>query len=173
MNFRLHKTCQCCGDSIEFPINGTKARCARCGTFHSALLACLDGQPNGHRQVVAIDSKPDIAQLRSILLSASMDRCNYCGTAITCESMDIDHVLPKSRGGSDELQNLKAACRLCNGTKAALTLEQFRELMRRRLADWPYFSPSQRAWLEQHARLPSLPPYKFWFEYLETAGSAQ
>lgn len=40
-------------------------------------------------------------------------RCQYCGD----RADSIDHVLPRSRGGSDEWDNLAAACRECNSVK--------------------------------------------------------
>jgi 5-methylcytosine-specific restriction endonuclease McrA len=40
-------------------------------------------------------------------------RCQYCGS----RADSIDHVLPRSRGGTDEWDNLAAACRSCNSTK--------------------------------------------------------
>jgi 5-methylcytosine-specific restriction endonuclease McrA len=40
-------------------------------------------------------------------------RCQYCGD----RADSIDHVVPRSRGGSDEWDNLVAACRTCNSTK--------------------------------------------------------
>lgn len=42
-------------------------------------------------------------------------RCVYCGR----EANEADHVLPRSKGGSDTLENLVAACRKCNGAKGA------------------------------------------------------
>lgn len=45
--------------------------------------------------------------------------CEYCQTGeflcgLRCE---IDHIIPSSRGGSDDLNNLCAACTVCNGHK--------------------------------------------------------
>ena len=45
--------------------------------------------------------------------------CEYCKAAellmgLKCE---IDHIIPRSRGGSNELDNLCAACTFCNGRK--------------------------------------------------------
>ena len=39
--------------------------------------------------------------------------CRYCGGPATT----ADHVIPKSRGGSDDPSNLVAACRSCNSAK--------------------------------------------------------
>ncbi len=44
--------------------------------------------------------------------------------------MTKDHLVPKSRGGSDDLSNLKTCCAICNNLKADfdITYEQVREL---------------------------------------------
>lgn len=36
----------------------------------------------------------------------------------TFELMTIDHILPKSKGGSNELENLQPMCNTCNARKA-------------------------------------------------------
>ena len=43
----------------------------------------------------------------------SGSRCHYCGTLATT----VDHVIPKSRGGTDALSNLVPACARCNYSK--------------------------------------------------------
>jgi 5-methylcytosine-specific restriction endonuclease McrA len=40
-------------------------------------------------------------------------RCQYCGKA----AENIDHVVPRSRGGQHEWENVVAACRRCNSRK--------------------------------------------------------
>lgn len=40
-------------------------------------------------------------------------RCQYCGA----DADSIDHVLPRSRGGVDDWDNLAAACLRCNSLK--------------------------------------------------------
>ena len=46
--------------------------------------------------------------------------CQYCGA----KAKHVDHVIPFSRGGSDELDNLVAACAHCNFHKSAQTPEE-------------------------------------------------
>src|SRR5699024_3405133 len=46
--------------------------------------------------------------------------CGYCGR--TAEN--VDHVIPRSRGGAHEWENVVAACQRCNGRKRDLTPEQ-------------------------------------------------
>lgn len=45
-------------------------------------------------------------------------RCAYCGTT---EELTTDHVMPKSRGGTNDPDNLVLACRDCNMKKGART----------------------------------------------------
>ena len=40
-------------------------------------------------------------------------RCQYCGT----RAETVDHIVPRSRGGEHNWQNVVAACRKCNGLK--------------------------------------------------------
>lgn len=41
-------------------------------------------------------------------------RCWVCGCALSMESATIDHVVPRSRGGLDNANNLRLACEPCN-----------------------------------------------------------
>lgn len=54
--------------------------------------------------------------------------CNYCRKALTLDergAWDIDHVVPLSRGGLHELQNLVIACVRCNRSKGAKMLSEW------------------------------------------------
>ena len=44
-------------------------------------------------------------------------RCQYCGSTFNHKSLTIDHVVPKSKGGSFSWDNLVAACKPCNQDK--------------------------------------------------------
>lgn len=45
--------------------------------------------------------------------------CEYCRSSewLTGQRFHIDHIVPQSKGGSDELDNLCLACPGCNGSK--------------------------------------------------------
>ena len=45
--------------------------------------------------------------------------CVYCGAR---SDLTLDHVVPLSKGGSNELENLATACRPCNSSKGARVL---------------------------------------------------
>jgi len=47
--------------------------------------------------------------------------CQYCGKAGSKTSMNVDHVVPKCRGGKWSWLNLVATCRICNNDKADRT----------------------------------------------------
>jgi len=56
--------------------------------------------------------------------------CAYCGNDLLYKNMQVDHKLPKRRGGSDNKNNLMPSCRRCNHYKRAHSLKRFRELMK-------------------------------------------
>jgi 5-methylcytosine-specific restriction endonuclease McrA len=50
-------------------------------------------------------------------------RCAYCGAAGV--PLEKDHIVPRSRGGSDRVSNLAVSCRRCNLAKGDRTAEEF------------------------------------------------
>ena len=53
--------------------------------------------------------------------------CWYCGLDIKFKHKHIDHIVPRSRGGYDELENFALACQYCNLAKKDRSLEEFIE----------------------------------------------
>jgi len=85
-------------------------------------------------------------ELRELVAIQARRRCGYCLTAeaIVGTPMEIDHIIPASRGGLTEELNLWLACSLCNDHKtnriAGLDLES--EMM------VSLFDPRRQAWTE-------------------------
>ena len=50
--------------------------------------------------------------------------CKVCEGRFCFEQMTVDHIVPQSKGGSNELVNLQLLCGSCNGLKADGTLEE-------------------------------------------------
>jgi hypothetical protein len=51
-------------------------------------------------------------------------RCLYCGSQFSRAELTRDHVLPISRGGTDQWENVVAACKRCNWLKDCQTPEE-------------------------------------------------
>ena len=57
---------------------------------------------------------------RAAIKEAWDNRCAYCGaTPIEDQSLTIDHVKPRSKGGQDCTSNVIPACRSCNQEKGS------------------------------------------------------
>jgi hypothetical protein len=63
-------------------------------------------------------------KLREAVKAKTNNRCGYCG----CQSMrmQIDHIKPIMSGGTDDIDNLLAACGACNNYKMNLDIESLR-----------------------------------------------
>ena len=64
--------------------------------------------------------------LKDELMKRQNRICTYCGYRRMATSMDIDHMIPVSRGGSNDKSNLQVICRKCNLRKGQMTDAEFR-----------------------------------------------
>ncbi|MEW6491569.1 MAG: RNA-guided endonuclease IscB [Cyanobacteriota bacterium] len=62
-------------------------------------------------------------ELREYMLEKWQRRCSYCGATDT--QLEIEHIIPKSRGGSNRVSNLTLSCTKCNQKKGNKPIEQF------------------------------------------------
>ena len=62
-------------------------------------------------------------EIREYLLEKWGRTCVYCNAKNT--RLEIDHIIPKSKGGSDRVSNLVISCRACNNKKASSSLHKF------------------------------------------------
>ena len=62
------------------------------------------------------DSRYIPDQLRLAVLSRDNNRCRYCGSNAYLE---LDHIIPLSKGGATSYENLQVLCRSCNLRKGA------------------------------------------------------
>lgn len=54
-------------------------------------------------------------------------KCAICGKYVKFKRMSIDHIVPYSRGGTDDLNNLQLTCKSCNSVKSYLTMQELYE----------------------------------------------
>jgi 5-methylcytosine-specific restriction endonuclease McrA len=61
---------------------------------------------------------------RQNVLARDRWRCQYCGAKKPSDELTYDHVIPRSRGGKTNWDNIVTACVSCNARKANRTPEQ-------------------------------------------------
>jgi 5-methylcytosine-specific restriction endonuclease McrA len=65
------------------------------------------------RYFVKVPRRLHVAPSRKAVFLRDGGSCQYCGRA----AENVDHVLPRSRGGTHDWENVVAACRGCNARK--------------------------------------------------------
>jgi len=70
--------------------------------------------PNGRR-----------AFSRKKLLAVYQKSNGLCVACKQSENLEVDHIVPLSRGGSNDLENLQLLCATCNRSKGTKTMEEW------------------------------------------------
>ena len=70
-------------------------------------------------------------ELREYLLEHFRHICQYCGGVSGDSILEWEHMIPKSRGGTDSLKNATLSCFSCNRDKGAMTPEEWLEHLRK------------------------------------------
>ncbi|MEI7606904.1 MAG: HIT domain-containing protein [Rhodospirillaceae bacterium] len=60
---------------------------------------------------------PVPGSLRYEVLKRAGGRCELCGASHEEVPLDVDHILPRARGGNNDVANLQVLCRTCNAQK--------------------------------------------------------
>ncbi len=90
------------------------------------------------RHFVRVPYQARVALNRRAVFARDGHRCQYCGDS----AENIDHVIPKSRGGLHAWDNVVASCRPCNARKRDHMLEESGMRLRR-----PPTVPRQRTFI--------------------------
>ena len=61
---------------------------------------------------------------RRNLFARDQNRCQYCGRRRPTTELSLDHVIPRSQGGTNAWDNIVCACVRCNVKKGGRTPEQ-------------------------------------------------
>ncbi len=121
------------------------------GLFRSAR-ACFP-EPSVVRlaHYVKVPYQTRVALNRRAVFARDGHRCQYCGA----DAENIDHVVPRSRGGTHTWDNVVAACRACNARKEDRLLSEVGLTLRR-----PPYQPRERIWLLANGAIrPDWEPY--------------
>ncbi len=90
---------------------------------HTVIALCLSkiddylgrrADPWAHRRV---SSGYIPGTLKYDVLKRAAFRCELCGHSAEERALEVDHILPRNKGGSDDKSNLQALCYVCNATK--------------------------------------------------------
>lgn len=70
-------------------------------------------------------------ELRQLVFDNYGTKCKYCEKIIKIDTMVFDHIIPISKGGTSNIDNIQLICRTSNGMKGSLQEEHFHLLL-----DW-------------------------------------
>lgn len=65
-----------------------------------------------------LETDPVPGDVRYRVLALAKGRCALCGATSKERRIEVDHVIPRSRGGSNDISNLQALCDECNRGKS-------------------------------------------------------
>lgn len=74
----------------------------------------------------SINADPVPGTKRWQVISRALGRCEACGISSAERMIEVDHIVPRSKGGSNNLWNLQALCSLCNVQKLDRVAVDFR-----------------------------------------------
>jgi 5-methylcytosine-specific restriction endonuclease McrA len=100
-----------------------KAECVEAAlgaAFHSESLTVPAPSVMRLSRYVRVPYRRAVPMTRAGVLRRDGRRCGYCGK----RADTIDHVIPRSRGGTHTWDNCVAACRACNSRKADRLIEE-------------------------------------------------
>ena len=83
------------------------------GTFHSERLTLPIPSVIRLKHFVKVPYRARVSLSRRAIFVRDSFACQYCGSA----AENVDHVLPRSRGGKHVWENVVAACKRCNTVK--------------------------------------------------------
>jgi len=76
---------------------------------------CIHYEPDTNGREIRIKSRNPISQkFRHEIFKRDKYRCIECGNGKKQSTLHIDHIIPISKGGTDELDNLQTLCETCN-----------------------------------------------------------
>ena len=66
--------------------------------------------------------------IRYEILKRAKFRCELCGISAEQKALEVDHIIPRNHGGTDDQSNLQALCYSCNAMKRDRDTTDFREV---------------------------------------------
>lgn len=88
--------------------------------FHASRVAFPEPSVVRLAHFVRVPHQAHVALNRRAIFARDGHRCQYCGA----QAENIDHIVPRSKGGPHSWENVVAACRRCNARKRDHMLEE-------------------------------------------------
>ena len=89
--------------------------------------------------------------------------CQYCGKRFARHQLNLDHVVPRSKGGRTNWENIVCSCVRCNLTKGGRTPSQARMTLLR--------APKKPSWTSLTPTIGKV-PYKEWLPFLDPVAAS-
>jgi len=95
--------------------------------------------------------------LRQYIFTINRHKCVYCGKGISeRKKLNIEHIIPISRGGSSLLENLTCACKECNRIKNARTPKEWLDFLLYRKNKGAKLNETEVTWIKNLPKLSSI-----------------
>jgi hypothetical protein len=95
-------------------------------TFTKVEVANFDAHKMQNPEIKGVEYQQGELQgyeVREYLLEKWGRKCAYCGRSNL--PLEVEHIIPRSRGGTDSVSNLTLSCEECNRKKNTMTAEEF------------------------------------------------
>ena len=76
--------------------------------------------------------RADLQTIKETLYASQQGRCNGCKHPAPLHMLTIDHIVPRSKGGLDTVDNLQLLCHTCNAIKGNRDMPYLRTRLRQR-----------------------------------------
>ena len=113
---------------------GLVQRIKEVATIEGAIANIEISESDFENKLSVSDTEGSIGQrnprydvFRPLLFGQQLGRCKGSGLEILYSESSVDHVQPKSQGGSDDMENLIVLCIPCNSLKDDRSLEEYLE----------------------------------------------
>lgn len=97
-------------------------------TVKAAAKRRRDAEPELHRQRWRERQAKKNANGNFVILPRELRRLQHsaCATCGATERVEVDHVIPVSRGGRNSIGNMQPLCRFCNASKGSKLMAEWR-----------------------------------------------
>ncbi|CUW30067.1 HNH endonuclease [Streptomyces sp. SID7810] len=94
----------------------------RCAEHHRAYESGRSVQSHRKRREAIARGNNAAARLRRALKRVGRGSCAHCGLSFLASAIDVDHIVPLSRGGEDVDGNVQLLCHSCHKAKTRVDM---------------------------------------------------